>query len=289
MSARYVVRITPEDVGARITVRSRLTAPESGATTTDTVGLLRAWRHGVLEIERRDGSLVRLAEADVVAGRIIPPPARGRPKWVEGRPAAALRSQADRAWRSSVAEVGRGLGDTRAVRLDFTLAAGRWVDLDSLVEVAVAGLRDGGMTALDALIATKRDGAVSGLTVTPADPATLTAQPPPGPTAVTVEAPTLPLPGRREAKEALRDRLASAWDSRPLLEGDVWADLALATAGSLLAAMEPALDTLEPVLGRDPRGQPRQQFFPFDDRIVWLRIHRTTGPAVTLSLGPVRG
>jgi hypothetical protein len=285
VSARYVVRITPADIGARVTVRSRLAAPEGRATTTDTVGVLRAWSDGFLEIERRDGSVTRLAEADVVAGRVIPGD-RPRPLWVPGRPAATARSAADRAWRSTVAQAARRLGDPRAVRLDFVLAPGRWVDLDSLVEVAVAGLRDGGTTGLDALVATKRSGPVSGLTVTPTAPAALSAASPPGPTAVSVTSPVKPRD--RRSKEALRGQLATAWKDQPLLEGEVWVDLAIATTGALLAVMEPALDTLEPVLGRDPRGQARQEFFPFDDRITWLRIRRTPRPAVTLSLGPVR-
>lgn len=286
MNARYVVRITPEDIGARVTVRSRLPTPTGGPTTTDTLGYLRAWGDGVLEIERRDGSMARLAETDLVAGHRIPPPPV-RPVWIAGRPAAALRSAADRAWRSTVAEALGGLAGVRGVKLDFTLAPRRWVDLDSLVEVAVAGLRDAGVTPLDALVATKREGPVSGLTVAKVDPVRLAAAPPPGPPAVTVEAAEMPLPGRREAKRALRDRLAAVWNHRPLVEGEVWADVAIATSGALLPAMEPALDTLEPVLGRDPRGQPRQEFFPYDDRITWLRVHRTPpdSPPLVLTVG----
>jgi hypothetical protein len=284
VTARYVIRITPADVGARVSVRSRLPEPEAGATLTDTVGLLRGWSDGLLEIERRDGSRVRLPETALVAARRLPAVSRARPVWVEGRPAAAARTAADRNWRVAVAAVTATLGEARAVRLDFVVSPGRWVDLDSMVEVAVAGLRDGGITALDALVATKREGPVSGLTLARADPARIEA--PPGPPAVTVEAPVLPLPGRREAKHALRDHLAAAWGNQPLLEGEVWVDLGLATTGALLPAMEPALDTLEPILGRDPRGQPRQHFFPNDHLVVWLRVRRSRGPAaVTLSLG----
>jgi N-acetylglutamate synthase len=69
----YVVRITPSDVGRRVSVRSRLPDPEPGGpTTTDTLGHLRAWSEGALAIERRDGSLAHVREADLLAGRVIP-------------------------------------------------------------------------------------------------------------------------------------------------------------------------------------------------------------------------
>jgi hypothetical protein len=41
---------------------------------TDTLGILRAWSDGVLEVERRDGQRVRLQEAALVAARVVPPP-----------------------------------------------------------------------------------------------------------------------------------------------------------------------------------------------------------------------
>lgn len=74
------VRISPSDVGARVTVRTRLADPAPGEPTrTDTVGILRAWRDGVLQVERRDGTVVCLAAVDVVAARVVPdPPKRSR-------------------------------------------------------------------------------------------------------------------------------------------------------------------------------------------------------------------
>lgn len=70
MKGRYVVRVTPGDVGARVSVRSRLHGEPYGAT--DTVGVLRSWADGRLAIERRDGTVVELAEADLLAARVIP-------------------------------------------------------------------------------------------------------------------------------------------------------------------------------------------------------------------------
>lgn len=73
------VRITPADVGRRVTVRSRIPAAPGEPGHTDTLGLLRAWDHGTLTIERRDGSLVDLAQDDVVGARVVgPPPTRRR-------------------------------------------------------------------------------------------------------------------------------------------------------------------------------------------------------------------
>ncbi len=69
MRARLVVRITPADVGRRISVRTRLTGEEPSAT--DTLGHLRAWEGGVLEVERRDGTRVRLREVDLLAARVV--------------------------------------------------------------------------------------------------------------------------------------------------------------------------------------------------------------------------
>lgn len=75
----YAVRITPADIGARVTVRARSGVSDHGPPLTDTVGLLRSWSHGVLEVERRDGTIARIAEADVVAAKTLPP-AVERPK-----------------------------------------------------------------------------------------------------------------------------------------------------------------------------------------------------------------
>ena len=69
-AALLVVRITPADVGRRVTVRHRLGA----STLTDVVGRLVAWEGGVLLVERRDGTVTAVAEADVVAAKVVPDP-----------------------------------------------------------------------------------------------------------------------------------------------------------------------------------------------------------------------
>jgi hypothetical protein len=77
-AALLVVRITPADVGRRVSVRHRYDA----TTLTDVVGQLLTWSDDVLRIERRDGEVVDIAVGDVVAAKVVPPP--------------PLRSRADR-------------------------------------------------------------------------------------------------------------------------------------------------------------------------------------------------
>lgn len=82
MRGRYVVRVTPADVGQRVTLRARLVDAPGGATaagatpseptTTDTVGRLLAWEDDRLHVELRDGRRVIVAADELVAGRVIP-------------------------------------------------------------------------------------------------------------------------------------------------------------------------------------------------------------------------
>lgn len=88
MKGRYVVRITAQDVGRRVSVRSRLRGEAYGST--DTVGRLESWEAGRLAIERRDGTLVEVAEEDLLAARVIPgePPRRGSDRSGRAEPEA---------------------------------------------------------------------------------------------------------------------------------------------------------------------------------------------------------
>ncbi|MGI5480886.1 GNAT family N-acetyltransferase [Streptomyces lavendofoliae] len=76
---RLEVRITPSDVGKRVSVR-RLSDPGAGPEKfTDTVGVLTSWDDGVLLITRRTGETVRMPESSLVAGKVVPAaPARRR-------------------------------------------------------------------------------------------------------------------------------------------------------------------------------------------------------------------
>ncbi|MEX0658884.1 MAG: hypothetical protein WD080_07090 [Egibacteraceae bacterium] len=75
MKARYAIRITAADVGRRVSVRART---HSRPPATDTVGVLRAWEDATLVVERRDGTVARLPERDLLAARVVPdaPPRR---------------------------------------------------------------------------------------------------------------------------------------------------------------------------------------------------------------------
>lgn len=63
----YRVAVTPEDVGSRVTLRRAV--PDG---VSDIVGELLSWSGGVLSVRRRDGSVVTVAEGDLVAARVVP-------------------------------------------------------------------------------------------------------------------------------------------------------------------------------------------------------------------------
>ncbi|MFD3442562.1 GNAT family N-acetyltransferase [Streptomyces sp. NPDC058685] len=76
---RLEVRITPADVGKRVSVRRLAEATPEGEKFTDTVGVLTSWDAGVLLITRRTGENVRIPESSLVAGKVVPAaPARRR-------------------------------------------------------------------------------------------------------------------------------------------------------------------------------------------------------------------
>nr|WP_206313983.1 GNAT family N-acetyltransferase [Streptomyces coryli] len=73
------VRITPADVGKRVSVRLLTGSPEPAARFTDVIGVLTSWDAGILRLTRRDGEIVRIAEDTLVAGKVVPAaPARRR-------------------------------------------------------------------------------------------------------------------------------------------------------------------------------------------------------------------
>jgi ribosomal protein S18 acetylase RimI-like enzyme len=71
--ARLEVRITPADVGKRVSVRQLSEVVDGRPTFTDTVGVLASWDKGVVQITRRTGESVRIAESALVAGKVVPP------------------------------------------------------------------------------------------------------------------------------------------------------------------------------------------------------------------------
>ncbi|MFJ6614606.1 GNAT family N-acetyltransferase [Streptomyces sp. NPDC091289] len=108
IGGRLEVRITPADVGKRVSVRRRTDGGGTGAEFTDTVGVLTSWDHGVLSITRKSGESVHIVESALVAGKVVPAaPARRR------GPAASFEELATvtaRAWQPVESEP---LGDWR--------------------------------------------------------------------------------------------------------------------------------------------------------------------------------
>ncbi|MFD7899739.1 GNAT family N-acetyltransferase [Streptomyces sp. NPDC059743] len=76
---RLRVRLTPADVGKRVSVRQLTEGGAGPEKFTDTVGVLTSWDKGVLLITRRTGESVRVPESALVAGKVVPAaPARRR-------------------------------------------------------------------------------------------------------------------------------------------------------------------------------------------------------------------
>ncbi|MFD3976887.1 GNAT family N-acetyltransferase [Streptomyces cyaneofuscatus] len=79
MGGRLEVRITPADVGKRVSVRRRSEGGDAGVGFTDTVGVLTSWDGGVVAITPKSGESVHIMESSLVAGKVIPAaPARRR-------------------------------------------------------------------------------------------------------------------------------------------------------------------------------------------------------------------
>jgi hypothetical protein len=64
-------------VGQRVVVRSRVpgeTGPSGGPAMTDAVGVVELADEREVVVRRRDGSLRRIARADIVVIKALPPP-----------------------------------------------------------------------------------------------------------------------------------------------------------------------------------------------------------------------
>ena len=204
---------------------------------------------------------------------------------IAGRPTGAGPWRRHVAGQASLAPVA-----VSGVALDFRLPPTAWVDVDTLAENTLAGLRDAGVlpprfAGLDAVVATKTSSDDPGATIELAEADVLQRRHAPGRAAIDVTGDRLPRSGDRSGKRAWRERIATQWGEREMLTGPVWADVALGVTGSLLGPLEVVVDALEPVLGRDPRGRDWQEFFPNDHHIVWLRVRRVATPAVRLRVG----
>lgn len=102
--ARLEIRITPADVGKRVSVR-RLTGVADGHPTfADTVGVLASWDAGVVYVTRKSGETVRIVESTLVAGKVVPPAPARRGLAVPRVTAEELEEIASRAWPAGETE-----------------------------------------------------------------------------------------------------------------------------------------------------------------------------------------
>lgn len=67
---QYALSAGPGDVGARVVLRRRL--PDG--RFSDLLGHVEAWSGGTVRVRTRNGALVDVAEADLVAAKRVPPP-----------------------------------------------------------------------------------------------------------------------------------------------------------------------------------------------------------------------
>ncbi|MCL2552315.1 MAG: GNAT family N-acetyltransferase [Actinomycetia bacterium] len=95
---RLEIRITPADVGKRVSVRQLVEIVDGHPTFTDTVGVLASWDADVVCVTRRSGETVRIARASLVAGKVVPPAPRRRARGVPEVTAEELEATASRAW-----------------------------------------------------------------------------------------------------------------------------------------------------------------------------------------------
>jgi N-acetylglutamate synthase len=96
--ARLEIRITPADVGRRISVRQVIGTTDGHPMFTDTIGVLASWDAGVVCVTRRTGQTVRIPESTLVAGKVVPAsPARAGAR-VPACTDEELDAIASRAW-----------------------------------------------------------------------------------------------------------------------------------------------------------------------------------------------
>jgi hypothetical protein len=74
LQARAVHRVTPDDVGQRVSIRHLvITGVATEPRATDVVGRLLGYEGGVLALVDRQGQLALVDEGAIVASRVVPP------------------------------------------------------------------------------------------------------------------------------------------------------------------------------------------------------------------------
>lgn len=94
--ARYVRRVSPQDVGSRVSIRFLVDDPQRGPTPTDVVGRLLAFDDRALLLVGRDGQLRVVDPATVLASRVVPPHPRLPAEPETGTPEQPLARRAAR-------------------------------------------------------------------------------------------------------------------------------------------------------------------------------------------------
>jgi N-acetylglutamate synthase len=82
MRYRFEVRVTPADIGKRVTIRWRPPELDGTRLMTDVVGILEDADDQFFKVRRgRDGQLIVISRARAFAGKVIPPaPPPRRPR-----------------------------------------------------------------------------------------------------------------------------------------------------------------------------------------------------------------
>lgn len=96
--ARADVRITPSDVGKRVSVRRIAEIVGGRPVFTDAVGVLTSWDEGALVVTRRNGEAVRIAERLLVAAKIVPDTPTRRGPRAPRATVRELQESAARCW-----------------------------------------------------------------------------------------------------------------------------------------------------------------------------------------------
>lgn len=119
LRAAYVHRVTPEDVGQRVTVRHLAGTTEADPRPSDAVGRLIGHDGEVLLIVDRHHQLHVVPSADVLASKVVPPHPRREPEPMVGTEDAPLVRHAARVLVLD--------GDDRVLLISHVPAEGRWV------------------------------------------------------------------------------------------------------------------------------------------------------------------
>ena len=80
--ARFIVALTEDSIGERVSIRYLLRGEgptDPNVLMTDVLGHLQLWTETMAKVVKRDGEVIRIERAKIVAAKVIPPePKRSR-------------------------------------------------------------------------------------------------------------------------------------------------------------------------------------------------------------------